>query len=80
VIRLEAEKAAQVIWIDLVLKEMIVVIAADLRQQAGERRFPVGCAELVAPPARAKADVVVELVSPVEFCERFLQHRGKIAA
>jgi len=79
-IRLEAQEATKVIRVDLVLQEMIVVVAADLCQQAGERGFPVGFTELLVPPARAKADIVVELVSPVEFCKRFQQHRGKIAA
>ena len=57
------------ISVDLVLQEMIAVVAADLRQQAGERGFPVALAEVLAPPARAKAEIVVELVSPFEFCE-----------
>ena len=46
------------------------MVAGDLRQQPGERAFPVRFAELLAAPARAKANVIVELVSPLEFCER----------
>lgn len=76
----KAQNATQVIRVDLVLQEMIAVVAADLSLQAGERCFPVGVGKYLVPPARAKTDVALELISPMELCEWFQQHREKIAA
>ena len=58
------------IGIDLALQQMVIVALADFSQRAGERLDISIFRKAFAATMRAKTEVVVKLISPVQNCKR----------
>ena len=65
------------IRIGLMLQEMIGVIATDFSEMPLQRSTSIARVELCTAPASAKADVVVQSISPAKFGEWFHVHKKK---
>jgi hypothetical protein len=63
-----------VIRANLVLQKMTLMMVADLREQSRQLFRLTGFLEPRIAPAGTKTQVVVELISPLEACERFKVH------
>jgi hypothetical protein len=65
-IRAQAEQTPGVVGIDLALQQMILVALADFSQRTSERLSVSIFRKACAATMRAKTDVVVKLISPVQ--------------
>jgi hypothetical protein len=74
-LRPQAQQAAEVVWINLELQQVIIVPLTNLGQQRRERLGVRLIGKAGAAAVRAKTEVVMKLVSPGESGERFKLHK-----